>query len=414
MAKCIALLSSRWAAASSTSSSTLHAPVLDRLPAGAIVPEGWLLKQAHVQANGETGGLAVWLGGGIAENCYMPFATGSVHAKCGMQGGEYFINGMFPLTAIIDVPALRDIRERSVGRILRWTNGPNGTLMGEIPWTNRTNDNSDYWGRMIAVLALQTYVESVGPYAPNATMKARVEAALVRHYYAMYSQMSAEMPPFYLDAWGSARYVEILIGIQWMLDRGHTDEMYFDLLRLVQGKSHQILGWEEWFRSGDPFADHTTDTIRCWGNKSDPTEREFQKHHGVNIMEAIKTGPVWSRVTGNASDLNNAEAALRFIDTNAYSSDGTMTAGDCLNVVVQPHDPTEGVETCAVVESMYSLRTSYEITGNPLFYDRLEHIAFNALPLTTAKDFSGNCYYHMMNQGALLPPPPPHAARSSF
>ena len=28
----------------------------------------------------------------------------------------------------------------------------------------------------------------------------------------------------------------------------------------------------------------------CWGNKSDPAEVAFQKHHGVTIMEAIKTG----------------------------------------------------------------------------------------------------------------------------
>ena len=41
----------------------LFPPVLDRLPAGAISPEGWLLKQAHIQAAGLTGGLATWEGG---------------------------------------------------------------------------------------------------------------------------------------------------------------------------------------------------------------------------------------------------------------------------------------------------------------------------------------------------------------
>jgi hypothetical protein len=69
-----------------------------------------------------------------------------------------------------------------------------------------------------------------------------------------------------------------------------------------------------------------------------------------------------------------------------------------LFAVVEKHLPTMGVETCAVVEIMYSMRTAYEITGDIMFYDRLERIAFNALPLTTAQDFSGNCYYHMINQ----------------
>ena len=48
-----------------------------------------------------------------------------------------------------------------------------------------------YWGRMIIVFALQTYIECVGPYAPDAEMKAKVEAALVRHYQAMYAHMKA-------------------------------------------------------------------------------------------------------------------------------------------------------------------------------------------------------------------------------
>jgi hypothetical protein len=72
-----------------------------------------------------------------------------------------------------------------------------------------------------------------------------------------------------------------------------------------------------------------------------------------------------------------------------------------LFAVVEKHLPTTGVETCSVVEAMYSMRTAYEITGDIVFYDRLERIAFNALPLTTAQDFSGNCYYHMINQVTL-------------
>ena len=98
----------------------------------------------------------------------------------------------------------------------------------------------------------------------------------------------------------------------------------------MQAAAH---GWEQWFQSGDPFADKTTDTVRCWGNKTDPTGREFQLHHGVTIMEAIKAGPTWYRVSGQASDRNNSAVALHWIDKYARSPDGTFTAPDCLNAV---------------------------------------------------------------------------------
>ena len=47
---------------------------------------------------------------------------------------------------------------------------------------------------------------------------------------------------------------------------------------------------------------------------------------------------------------------------------------------------------------MYSVRTAYEITGSVPLYDRLERMAFNALPATTDQLFAGNAYYHRVNQ----------------
>jgi len=273
---------------------------------------------------------------------------------------------------------------------------------------------------MIAVLALQTYVECTGAFAPNATKQSAVEAALLRHYKTMHDQIAAQRPSFWTDAWGSARYSEILLGVQWMIDRGHTDTFLFDLMQLVRGKSEEILGWEQWFVSGNPFEDTTVDTARCWPNKSDIAERAFQKHHGVNIMEALKTGPLWSnpnpnpnpnimeamktgplwyRVSGDDFSRNNTATALDWGDKYARSPDGTFTAPDCLNIPEsEAHAPSSGVETCSVVESMFSLRTAYEITGTVAIYDRLERIAFNAMPATTDQLFGGNAYYHSVNQ----------------
>ena len=44
------------------------------------------------------------------------------------------------------------------------------------------------------------------------------------------------------------------------------------------------------------------------------------------------------------------------------------------------HTAGRGTETCSIVETMFSMRTAYEITGNITFMDRLERLAFNSLP----------------------------------
>ena len=38
----------------------LHPPKLDRLPAGSILPDGWLLRQAELMSTGLTGALPFW------------------------------------------------------------------------------------------------------------------------------------------------------------------------------------------------------------------------------------------------------------------------------------------------------------------------------------------------------------------
>jgi len=69
--------------------NSLFPPALERLAAGAVKPQGWLLRQAQIQAKGLTGGLSTWKPGGPATSKYMPGPnTGGEE-----QGGEYFING---------------------------------------------------------------------------------------------------------------------------------------------------------------------------------------------------------------------------------------------------------------------------------------------------------------------------------
>lgn len=150
------------------------------------------------------------------------------------------------------------------------------------------------------------------------------------------------------------------------------------------------------FVHGNPVDTMTHFTQRCWPNKTDPTEHNWQRHHGVSIMEAIKTGAAWYRVTGNKTDADNSAAAVAWVDRWSRGSDGTFTSPDCISEI--PHLPSSGPETCSVVEEMYSLRHAYETTGNVALFDRLEFVAFNSMPATTDRYWTGNSHYHSVNQ----------------
>ena len=60
--------------------------------------------------------------------------------------------------------------------------------------------------------------------------------------------------------------------------------------------------------------------------------------------------------------------------------------------------PSQGTELCTVVEAMYSLELMSAITGDARLGDRLEKLAFNALPATFKKDMTAHQYDQQCNQ----------------
>jgi DUF1680 family protein len=61
-------------------------------------------------------------------------------------------------------------------------------------------------------------------------------------------------------------------------------------------------------------------------------------------------------------------------------------------------NPVQGTELCAVVEIMYSLEHLLAVTGDAAFGDRLERVAYNALPATFAPDMWSHQYDQQVNQ----------------
>ena len=61
-------------------------------------------------------------------------------------------------------------------------------------------------------------------------------------------------------------------------------------------------------------------------------------------------------------------------------------------------DPRQGFETCGIVEFMHSFEMLTKISGNPLWADRCEDIAFNSFPAALTPDLKGLHYLTCANQ----------------
>jgi uncharacterized protein len=61
-------------------------------------------------------------------------------------------------------------------------------------------------------------------------------------------------------------------------------------------------------------------------------------------------------------------------------------------------NPSQGIELCAVVETMFSLEQGLAILGEPALGDRLEKIAYNTLPGAITADAWAHQYDQEPNQ----------------
>ena len=115
--------------------------------------------------------------------------------------------------------------------------------------------------------------------------------------------------------------------------------------------------------------------------------------HIVNLTmmlkhEAVSCELLKKKYTENAEYLHN------ILDKYNGTAVGTFTGDECLSGL----SPIQGTELCSVVEQMYSYELLYAFTGDKKWAERLEVLAFNALPATISDDMWSHQYVQMSNQ----------------
>lgn len=337
------------------------------LPVGSIKPAGWLRRQMEIQASG--------LGGRLDET------WADVGSNSGWLGGDgeswergpYFVDGLLPLAWALDDEALK----AKAQRFIDWTL--------DHPWPNgmigpRSND--DWWPRMVMAKVLIQYHEL--------TEDPRVVPVLT----AYLRHQLAALPARPLKDWGRFRWHDEVVAVLWLYNRT-GDARLIDLARLL----HQQ-GWDWQAEFADfPFRRKVTlDDLgmvrRPDGNFDNTMTDRALSGHGVNNAMGIKASPVWSLVTGGKADREAVHHQLAQLDRYHGMPTGMFAADEHL----AGRSPSQGVELCAVVETLFSLEVAAAIAGDAALADRIERIAYNALPATFTDDMWAHQYDQQPNQ----------------
>jgi hypothetical protein len=331
------------------------------LPLTQIRPTGWLRRQLEIQANGLSGHLdetwpdvgpnSGWLGG-----------TGE-----SWERGPYYLDGLIPLAWLLDDARLKTKAQKYIDWILT-RQAPNG-MVGPA-------SNDDWWPRIVALKALTQYQEF--------TSDPRVIPLMDRYF----RYQLAELPKRPLRDWGKFRWQDELLSVIWLYNR--TGSPYLlDLARLLHQQGYD---WTAQYANFQYKEKITAEFIKL--NEGGGLKDLALATHGVNNGQAVKTGPVWSVVSGSETDRKAAAQMIAELDKFHGLPNGMFSCDEHLS----GRDPSQGSELCTVVEYMFSLEQALAITGDPALGDRLEKLAYNSLPGTLTDDMWAHQYNQEPNQ----------------
>ena len=283
------------------------------------------------------------------------------------ERGPYYLDGLVPLAYLLDDPVLIAKAQRYV----EWTL----TSQAETGWLG-PKSNTDWWPNMVMLKVLTQYQEATGD--------PRVVPALTR-YFAHHAALAAERP---LHDWAVYRWADELATIVWLFNRT-ADPRLLDLARTLKT---QGTDWRAHFENF-AFADKTSNKLLGFGAAARLPDTGMRAH-GVNVAMALKTSALWSLISGEAADRDGAITALSVLDRHHGQPNGMFSADEHH----AGQDPTQGTELCAVVESLYSLQHVVAINADVAVADRIERMAFNAMPATMSADMWSHQYDQQANQ----------------
>jgi uncharacterized protein len=339
-----------------TTPSGLARPSFTPLRLGSIKAQGWLLRQLRLQAAGLSGHLdqfwpdvanSQWFGGDAD----------------GWERAPYWLDGVIPLAWTLDEPELKRRISGYIDHIVK--NQRADGWYSPYP-ADADSKPYDLWAILLANKVLIQYHEATG--------EGKVLQAVQRNLEAV--NRTLERTPLF--NWGRFRWFEGLIPVFYVYEL--TREPW--LLDLARRLREQGFDYQGFFEGEDVTVPTPRRGLWKWTK------------HVVNTAMAPKATALAWRLTGAETDRQFPSRMLELLDRYHGQVTGIFTGDECL----AGKNPIQGTELCAVVELLYALEMLVSVFGDPSFADRLERVAYNALPATFTPDMWAHQYDQQVNQ----------------
>jgi DUF1680 family protein len=321
---------------------------LVKLPIGSVEPRGWIMAQLQLMRDGLVGRL-----GELSR--FLGDDSGWITRRGqGWEEMPYWLKGYGDLGYLLKDAAMRKETERWLQHAFR-----SQTRDGFFgPPANR--EARDLWPNMVMLAALQSYYEAFGDR--------RVLSFMSRYFQYEFHLPAEDLLP---ASWQKLRGGENLESVYWLYNR--TGESFLlDLARKLYART------SDW---AAPIL--TADRDRDWAESS--------FYHGVNIAMGFRYPAVHYQQTKDRSLLEATERNYRLVMERYGRQPGGMFGAD-ENIRPGQDDPRQGAETCTMVEFLASFESLLRITGETVWADRAEEVAFNSLPASLTPDLKGLHY----------------------
>lgn len=316
-----------------------------------IKPRGWFKRQLEIQASGLSGNLdkvwrdvrdSAWIGG-EAE---------------GWERVPYWLDGFIPLAYLLENDDMIARAKKYIDAIVSYQQ-PDGWI---CPCKREEIPTYDTWAVLLIGKVLTVYYDCSGDEKiPEVIYK------VFRNFYDLLKSGTIQ-----LIEWGKYRWFEGFIAINFLY-RLYREEWLVELAKILQEQG----------------VDYNKLTV-LWKK---PLNKWTLDTHLVNLVMMLKSEAVSCELL-NQRYTDNAEKLYEILKQYNGTPVETFTGDECLSGV----SPIQGTELCSIVELMYSYELLYAYTGDKKWVERLEILAFNALPAAISDDMWTHQYDQMSNQ----------------
>ena len=316
-----------------------------------LKPEGWLKNQLLTQAKGLCGNLdkiwpdvrdSAWIGGD----------------REGWERVPYWLDGFVPMAYLLEDEDLIIRAQKYIDAIISRQKA-DGWI---CPCADDKRKEYDTWAVLLIAKVLKVYYDcSADERIPSVLYNA------LKNYYELLK--SGEITLF---NWGKMRWFEGFIAIQFVYDV-YKEDWALDLAKILKEQGADFCALEE----------HWKRPLNKWSFET----------HVVNMAMMLKAEAVSHNLLGEEY-LDKAEKWYQILSEYNGTPTGSFTGDECLSGL----SAIQGTELCSIVEQMYSYELLYAHTGDDKWAERLEKLAFNALPATISDDMWTHQYVQQSNQ----------------